>query len=257
MSRLFKANVIENKPLIKNHLLLTLQPTEKIKKPKPGQFFMVSIDDDHDPLLKRPFSIHRWSEGNIRILYRIAGRGTAILARKKPGEAMEVLGPLGNGFRFKKTDDKVLLIAGGLGIAPIYALAESIAGKKPLMFYGSRTKNELFGLEELNSIGINPTISTDDGTMGKKGNIVSVMKTFFKQNPSLTTQYSIYACGPEPMLKSLSLFALKNNIKGYIALEENMACGLGACLGCTVDTVKGYKRVCKEGPVFPIDEIIW
>lgn len=218
---------------------------------------MVSIDNDHDPLLKRPFSIHRWSEGNIKILYRIAGRGTAILAGKIPGETVEVLGPLGNGFPVKKSRNKIMLVAGGLGIAPIYALAESVADKEPLMFYGGRTKKELFGLNELNAIGIDPFISTDDGTMGKKGNIVNVLKSFFKYNSSLITQCSIYACGPGTMLKSLSSFAVRNNIKGYVALEENMACGLGACLGCTVNTTKGYKRVCKEGPVFPMEEIIW
>jgi dihydroorotate dehydrogenase electron transfer subunit len=257
LNRLFQATVVENRQIIKNHYLLTLHPLEKIKKPKPGNFFMLSVDSGLDPLLKRPFSVHRWLGGDFQLLYRIVGQGTAVLSKKKPDNRLDVIGPLGNGFSIKKSAATSILVAGGLGIAPIFALAESMYKKSPLLFYGARTKKEVLCLDELQSLGINPTVSTDDGTHGKKGNIITTLKNYLSRSSSPVTQTILYACGPEPMLRSLSLFAQKNKLKGYAALEQNMACGIGTCLGCVVQTVHGYKRVCKEGPVFPIEEILW
>jgi dihydroorotate dehydrogenase electron transfer subunit len=265
LSRLFKAAVTDNRQLIKNHYLLTLQPLKKIKKPRPGNFFMLSVDNGLDPLLKRPFSIYRSASGELQFIYRIVGKGTNILSKRKAGDALEVIGPLGNNFPVKKTQKNVVLIAGGLGIAPIFSLAETVAppppkkrkDTSPLLFYGARTKKEVLCTDELKRTGIDPIISTDDGTIGKKGNIVNVLKKFIAHNSSHITRYSFYACGPEPMLKALSPLAEKYKLNIHVALEQNMACGLGTCLGCVVKTRTGYKRVCKEGPVFPIEEIVW
>ena len=260
MSRLFKASIVENKQIIKNHFLLTLHPSSKIKRPKPGTFLMLSVNSGLDPLLKRPISIHSWLGGDFQLLYRVVGKGTDILSRRKPGDILEVLGPLGNGFSVTKKQSHNILIAGGLGIAPIFGLAEALVSSlktAPLLFYGARTKKEVLCLDKIQSLGIDPVIATDDGTFGRKGNIVSVLKKYLTQNAKLKTQNSIYACGPEPMLKAISDFAVKNGIKGFISLEKHMACGVGTCLGCVVSTAKGYKRVCKEGPVFPVDEIVW
>ncbi|GBD96129.1 MAG TPA: dihydroorotate dehydrogenase electron transfer subunit [Nitrospirae bacterium] len=262
MSRLFKASVSENKELIKNHYLLTLNPLKKIKKPEPGQFFMLSVDKGLDPLLKRPLSIHRLTGGNLQFLYRVVGSGTNILSEKKTGDILELIGPLGKGFPFKKTQKNIILVAGGLGIAPIFALAETLAKIPPpappvLLFQGARTEDEVLCIDKLKSIGIDPIISTDNGTLGEKGNIVSVLKKYLTRHSLPVNRYILYACGPEPMLKSLSSLAIKHKLKGYIALEQHMACGLGTCLGCVVNTIDGYKRVCKEGPVFPIEKIVW
>jgi dihydroorotate dehydrogenase electron transfer subunit len=278
LNRIFKASVKENKQLIKNHYLLTLQPLERIKQPQPGNFFMLSVDSGLDPLLKRPISIHRWLGSDFQLLYRIVGKGTKILSQRKPGDILDILGPLGNSFPYRKTQTKSLLVAGGLGIAPILALAEKITPPAPplikkgekralasgskgdlttLLFYGARTKEEVLCRDELKSIGIEPIISTDDGSFGKKGDIVSVLNKYIAHDSSPLTQYSLFACGPEPMLKSLSALARKKKLGGYVALEQNMACGVGTCLGCVVNTTKGYKRVCKEGPVFPVEEIVW
>jgi len=257
LNRLFQASVIENKNLIKNHYLLTLRPLEKIKKPKPGSFFMVAVANGLDPLLKRPISIHRWMDGNIQLLYRVAGRGTDILSRKKPGDSMELLGPLGNGFPAGNKLKNIILVAGGLGIAPIFALAESLIKRNPVLFYGARTKKEVLCTDELNAIGIAPVISTDDGSSGEKGNIVNILRKHVARHPSHAADQILFACGPEPMLKALSSMAKEFKMKGYAALEQNMACGIGTCLGCVVKTAKGYKRVCKEGPVFPFEELIW
>ncbi len=257
MNRLFKASVIENRHLIKNHCLLTLHPLEKIITPKPGKFFMLSVDTGLDPLLKRPFSIHRRFGEDFQILYRVAGKGTGILSKKKPGDILDVIGPLGNGFPALKTQEEIILAAGGLGIAPIFCLAESIKNKKPLLFYGARTKDEVLCLDELKALGIKPVITTDDGTIGRKGTVVDALNDFLTRHPSPVTRHSLYACGPEPMLRALGHTAKKFNLKGYIALEQYMACGLGTCLGCVINTKSGYKRVCKEGPVFRIDEVVW
>ena len=257
MGRLFKASVKENRQLIKDHYLLTLHPLEKIKKPVPGNFFMLSVDNGLDPLLKRPISIHRMAGNDFQLLYRAAGKGTAILSRKKTGDIIEILGPLGNGFPFDKKTENIIMVAGGIGIAPVFALAEAVSKKRPLLFYGARTKKEVLCIKELKSIKVDPVISTDDGTLGKKGNAVDSLKKYVKQHKADISDYTLFACGPEPMLEALSAFAVKNKIRGHIALEQNMACGLGTCLGCVVNTVNGYKRVCKEGPVFPVEEIVW
>jgi dihydroorotate dehydrogenase electron transfer subunit len=261
LSRLFKAAIKDNKQLIKNHYLLTLKPLDKIKKPRPGNFFMLSVNNGLDPLLKRPFSIYRSASGELQFIYRVVGKGTDILSKRKAGDKLEVIGPLGNNFPVKKTQKNIILIAGGLGIAPIFSLAESITPTRPptspLLFYGARTKREFLCMDELKSTGMDIITSTDDGTMGKKGNIVNVLKKFITRNSSHITHYSFYACGPEPMMKALSPLAEKYKLNMHVALEQNMACGLGTCLGCVVKTRTGYKRVCKEGPVFPIEEIIW
>lgn len=281
MSKLFKTTVKENKQLSETHYLITLHPFKKITNPKPGQFFMLSVNIGLDPLLKRPFSFHGQRGQGFQLLYRTVGKATNILKRKKPGDILEVMGPLGNGFPPVNRKIKPILIAGGLGVVPLVALAETIiqqsqiplrlntsqsrprlskSGRedfKPVFFIGAKTRKELLCVNKLKSIGIKPIISTDDGSLGKKGTVVDVLNNFFTSHFSLTTSHLLYACGPKTMLREISLTAKKYGIKGYMALEENMACGIGACLSCVVNTKDGFKRVCKEGPVFPIEEIIW
>ncbi len=218
---------------------------------------MVAVDTGLDPLLKRPFSVHRWIDGDFQLLYRVVGKGTKILSEKKPGNALDILGPLGKGFPSPKKDQQVILVAGGLGVAPIFAMAEHIKKKSPLLFYGAKTKKGVLLIDEFRSLGIDPIVSTDDGSLGRKGNIVNVLNKYVTRHPSPVTRHVLYACGPEIMLKALSDLASELKMKGYVAMEQNMACGIGTCLGCVVKTRKGHKRVCKEGPVFPIEEIVW
>lgn len=258
MSKLFKAFIKENKQITCNYYLLTLHPLVKLKRPDPGQFFMLSVDNRLDPLLKRPFSLYRWLGGDFQLLYRVVGRGTGILKEKKKGDMLEVMGPFGNGFPFKKRrGKKIILAAGGLGIASVFSLAEAVLREKPLLFYGARTARELLCLNEIRSLRINPIISTDDGTSGARGLITDLLEDFLARQSSSITNYCLYSCGPKPMLKTISALAGRYNLEGYLALEENMACGVGTCLGCVINTRDGYKRVCKEGPVFYINEVIW
>jgi len=257
LSRLFRASIKENSSLTENHYLLTIHPLKKIVKPKPGQFFMLSINSRTDPLLRRPFSLFRWLGGDLQLIYRIVGKATMILKDKKPGAILDVIGPLGNGFPMINGEEKAILIGGGLGVVPLFALAEKIKDKRPVFFLGAKTKKELLCIAELRSIGIKPIIATDDGSLGQKGVITDVVKGFLTCHSSLVARHCLYACGPKPMLRELSSISVKYGLRGYIALEENMACGIGACLSCVVNTKDGYKRVCKEGPVFPIEEIVW
>jgi len=257
LSRLFRASIKENRQLAKNHYLITLHPPVKIKKPRPGQFFMLSAVNSLDPLLKRPFSLYRWLGQDFQILYKVVGKLTNILKDKKPHDTLEIIGPLGNGFPIIKGEDKPILIGGGLGAVPLFSLAETIADKKPLFFIGARNKNELLCIAELKTIGIKPIIATDDGSAGEKGTVVGVVNNFFTSHFSPLTSHLLYACGPRTMLRELFILAEKFKLKGYFALEENMACGIGACLSCVVNTRSGFKRVCKEGPVFSMEEIVW
>ena len=258
MSKIFEISVRENRKITENHYILTATPSEDIGEPLPGQFFMVSAGQGMDPLLKRPFSLHRWLGGDFQLMYRVVGKATAILKDKGPGEVLDVIGPLGNGFQVSENGEKLpLLVAGGIGVAPIFALAESLSRFKPEFFYGARTGGEVLCAEELKSLGINPVISTDDGTSGEEGTVIDLLNIFLSSNARPHDLYHIYACGPKPMLRSLSLLADEYNIGGSMALEESMACGIGTCLGCVVNTTNGFKRVCKEGPVFPMADILW
>jgi dihydroorotate dehydrogenase electron transfer subunit len=257
LSKYIRAKITENTPVNKDHNLLSLSQDNIQQHPLPGQFYMIGTDFSYDPLLKRPFSIFREASGVLQFLYRIKGKGTERMKEMKKGDNVSLLGPLGNGYPLHGRNLTPVLVAGGIGIASLFPLAEKLSGNVHL-FYGARTKNELLMLNELKGLVRKELIiSTDDGSEGAKGKIVDVFDNFFTRHSSLVTRHSLYACGPTPMLKAVSKFALEKEIKGYISMEENMACGVGACLGCTVKTKKGYKRVCKEGPVFPIEEIVW
>lgn len=243
--------------MAEGHFLLTVCPLEPIIEPNPGQFFMLSLDKRLDPLLKRPFSLHRFISGDLQFLYRVVGKATSILKEKKAGDILELIGPLGNGFPLDEIERvKPILVAGGMGIAPLVALTDRIAKEEPLFFYGARTKAEVLCLNELSFIGVTPKISTDDGSVGRKGFITELVDEFLSKHQSFDN-YTIYACGPKPMLSVLAAIAKRHKVKAYMALEESMACGVGACLGCVIKTVDGYKRVCKEGPVFSFNDIMW
>jgi len=261
LSKYIRAKITENTPINKDHNLLVLSPDNIQQHPLPGQFYMIGTDFSYDPLLKRPFSIFRETSsaegGELQFLYRIKGKGTKRLKEMKKGETVNLLGPLGNGYPMPGKNLTPILIAGGIGIASLFPLAEKLSGNIHL-FYGARTKNELLMLNELKGLVKKELlISADDGSEGTKGTVVDVLNNFFTRHSSLVTRHLLYACGPSPMLEAVSKFAAEKGIKGYISMEENMACGVGACLGCTVKTKKGYKRVCKEGPVFSAEEIVW
>jgi dihydroorotate dehydrogenase electron transfer subunit len=275
LSRFFKAEVISNLPLNSKNSLLTLKPSESVIDTKPGQFYMMEVCNGRDPFLMRPFSLFRKTHAGIQFLYEIRGKGTTMMKGFKVGEVIKLLGPLGKGYPEPEKDNVPLLVAGGIGIASIFSLAE-IFGKKACLFYGARNREGLLMLDELKGLVGELIISTDDGSMGYKGTVIDALNDFLMQTQAKACDYIIYGCGHKQMLEVLTRTALKNGINGYISAEENMACGLGACLGCAIrvksreqrakdlnsilspqPSAPCYKMVCKDGPVFPIEEIEW
>lgn len=253
-----KAKLLSNKRVKDNYLHCILEAPAIAKNARPGEFVNIRITDTLDPLLRRPLSIHAVKGQTIEVLYEVVGRSTQVLSKKKAGESLDIIGSLGNGFNYQEPRAKSqgsILVGGGMGVAPLVFLAKKIGGRRATVLIGAKTKNHIHCEKEFKELGCEVKVSTDDGSKGFKGRITGLLK-----NLLLTTDYrlsAIYACGPRPMLKEIALISKEKNIPAQISLEEHMACGIGACLGCVVNTKDGYKRVCKDGPVFEAKEIIW
>jgi len=262
-----KAKVIDNKRVKGNYFHCIFNAPRIQRKAKSGQFVNIKITDGTEPLLRRPFSIHQLNKSNIEILYEVVGEGTRLLSKKKTGEYLDIIGPLGNGFDLQcarpVTKHSLVLVAGGMGVAPLVFLAQALkrktSGKKCLseilVLIGARTKGQILCEKEFKSLGCSVKIATDDGSSGFHGRVTDLLKERITHYTLHITQ--IYACGSKPMLRAISNISVQKNIPAQISLEEHMACGIGACLGCVVDTKEGFKRVCKDGPVFEADQIIW
>ena len=210
----------------------------------PGEFVEIKLDNYY---LRRPISVCDYSDNHLDLLYKVLGHGTKDMTTYKQGKELDVIVNLGNGFDITKSK-KPLLIAGGIGIAPMFALARKFneLNIKPTIIYGAASKKDIVLVQKLQELG-NLIICSDDGTIGYKGNVVS----YLKENNIEFDKY--YACGPQVMLKYLAM--LTN--QGYVSLEARMGCGFGACMGCSIQTTNGPKRVCKEGPVFEASEVIF
>ena len=210
----------------------------------PGEFVEVKLDNYY---LRRPISVCDYSSNHLDLLYKVLGHGTKDMTTYSVNKELDVIINLGNGFDVDASY-KPLLIAGGIGIAPMIALAKAFNNKnvKPTIIYGAAKKEDLVLIKELQELG-NLIICTDDGSLGYKGNVVS----YLKENHVDFDKY--YACGPQVMLKYLALYS----VEGYVSLEARMGCGFGACMGCSIKTTNGPKRVCKEGPVFEAGEVIF
>ncbi|MEJ2697893.1 MAG: dihydroorotate dehydrogenase electron transfer subunit [Candidatus Sulfobium sp.] len=256
MSRYFRARIGENRPLHQNHNLLSLINLDEMAEPSPGQFYMIGAGKSYDPLLKRAFSLFRRIPAGLQLLYRVRGKGTALLASMREGEVLDVIGPLGNSYPLPGEDKVPVVIGGGIGIASVFSLAERLS-RSCHVFYGARMENELFLAGELSDVYENLVLCTDDGSCGIKGTVVDVLCDFMRRHTTASSAPVVYACGPVPMLRRVAETVLSLGVQGYVSLEENMACGIGACLGCVVKTKTGYKRVCREGPIFDVSEILW
>jgi dihydroorotate dehydrogenase electron transfer subunit len=258
------AKILEKEEVAPKHYRFRLDAPLIAQHAKPGQFIHVRISTQYTPLLRRPFSIHRISNSWIEILFRIVGTGTKLLAEKNVGEVLDILGPLGNGFRIRDDIFTAVLVAGGIGVAPLFALAEELRQVAEVrMLIGSKTAEGILCREALEELGIDVQVATDDGSYGTKGMVTDLLEDFLATfaSPSLP----IYGCGPIPMLKVLSEIAQLYTSPCQISLETTIACGVGACLGCVVKVIDtsafpkhvSYKRICKDGPVFEAKEILW
>ena len=211
----------------------------------PGQFVNIKLDGK---FLRRPISVCDYNEETITLIYKVVGEGTEQMANMKPGEKLDVLVGLGNGFNPEKGGDKPLLIGGGVGIPPLYNLCKELLkmGKTPTVILGFNTKDEIFYEDAFKNLGVEVIVTTVDGSYGVKGFVTDVLKDI---------NYSyFYTCGPEPMLKAVYK---ATTTSGQMSFEKRMGCGFGACMGCSCKTITGYKRICKEGPVMHKEEILW
>ena len=206
----------------------------------PGQFVNIRVQGQ---FLRRPISVCNITDGILTIIYRVVGVGTEAMSHLPVGTQLDVLTVLGNGYDLSKAGEAPLLVGGGVGVPPMYMLARQLreAGKKVRVILGFNTKDEVFYEEEFRALGCDVTVTTVDGSHGVKG---------FVTNALDGQQSYYYTCGPLPMIKALIQAAGTN---GEVSMEERMGCGFGACMGCTIQTTQGPKRVCKEGPVFPAE----
>jgi len=210
----------------------------------PGQFLEITIPGF---FLRRPLSVCDWEDGSVTILYRAVGDGTRALAKMKPGKTIDALCGLGNGFDVTACGEKTLVIGGGIGVPPMYGLARRLlaAGKTPIAILGFNTAQERFYEEEFRALGVQTVVTTADGSYGVRGFVTDALPEVYD---------TFCACGPLPMLRALCRAADK---PGFLSLEARMGCGFGACMGCTIETLNGPKRVCREGPVFRKEELLW
>ena len=210
----------------------------------PGQFVNIQLAGK---FLRRPISVCDWDEKTLTIIYKVVGKGTEQMRRMASGEVLDLLTGLGNGYDLTLSGNKPLLLGGGVGVPPMYALAKALIGegKTVSVVLGFNKENEVFYEEEFKALGCHVTVTTADGSYGKKGFVTD----------ALTEDYTyFYTCGPEPMLKAVYR---ATNSSGQMSFEERMGCGFGACMGCSCKTLTGYKRICKDGPVMKKEEILW
>ncbi len=263
---------------------LTLDCSKDHHPPIPGQFYNIRCSERMDPLLRRPFSMHRLTKENgllcLQILYRVIGKGTEWLSARKKGETLDLIGPLGNGFVLNARTD-VVLAARGIGIAPLCAVAEAVRSTAPEsrlhLLMGARFKDRVFYQEELERLG-RLYLYTDDGSLGFRGRAPELLLHLLETGKVPRT-CSLYACGPAPMLMELSALSQRFGFEGQVALETHMGCGFGACLSCAIplrpDSIKKtplwkkpalqwsedgctcYSLICKDGPVYDIREVDW
>lgn len=253
MSRHFRAEVLSRERLTDRHAIIRLKPLEKTSPPVPGQFYLLRVSDSFDPLLRRPFSIFSFSEGELGFLFLWKGKGTEMLFNLKPSEQIEIIGPLGRGYPLPEQKTAPLVVAGGMGIASLFPLLKTIK-KKTLFIYGTKTKRDVLLKEQLNSLEyVRTIICTEDGTDGIKATVIEPLEDYLQR--STDKNITVYACGPDGMITAVKKVTDRYSLKGYFSLEERMACGIGACLGCVRKTSKGMKRVCREGPVFSSEEL--
>jgi len=257
------ARVLSNEQVLRYpgavYFLMQIEADAIAGEGRPGQFLMLKCDNNC--LLRRPLSIHGVSlGGQVRLLYRVVtdaaggaeGRGTGWLSQLREGDSVDVIGPLGNGFSVAAKSGKLLLVAGGIGIAPLSFLAEKSVteGREVVLLMGARSAAGMLTQNMLPS-GVTCVFTTDDGSAGKKGPVTEILPEYMEWADQ------VFACGPRAMLERMASLPAAGSASVQVSLEVRMGCGSGACYGCSIKTLNGMRRVCREGPVFDIKDIIW
>ncbi|MFK2824933.1 dihydroorotate dehydrogenase electron transfer subunit [Bacillus sp. B190/17] len=249
--------VLSQESIAKNIYELTLQGELVQEMNEPGRFVHLKVNGQMMPLLRRPISIANIDQANSRftMIYRAEGEGTKLLAEKKPGDQVDVLGPLGNGFPVDEaqTGETAILVGGGIGVPPLYELSKRLNAKgvKTIHVLGFQSADAVFYMDKFSELG-ETYVATVDGSLGTKGFVTDTIRQFHLQADIL------YSCGPISMLRALEELQLTK--KGFISLEERMGCGIGACFACVCHTQNDptgteYRKVCSDGPVFPMGEV--
>jgi dihydroorotate dehydrogenase electron transfer subunit len=257
--------LLSREEISKDVFKLTLSSSQISRKAKPGNFVHLKVNSGSDgsPLLRRPFSIHSVDRAGKRfeILLKVVGKGSAILSAKSPGEKVDLLGPIGNSFSHPSKGKEPVLVAGGMGIAPLWflytRLARRLSSENITVYLGAKSKRELLYAEKLKDTGAKLILSTDDGSAGKKGLVTEVFLKEMKRRGRDAKRLAVYSCGPHRMLRRMSQIAKSLDLWCQVSLETHMACGVGACWGCVVKgNNETYKRVCVDGPVFDAREVV-
>ena len=233
-----------NKKIAKNIWEMTLFG-DISEIPKPGQFVNIKIDGLY---LRRPISVCDTDGKSLTLVYKVVGEGTEKMSEMSHGGSLDILLPLGNGYDISNGENSVI-IGGGVGVPPMYMLCKRLleTGKNPIVILGFNTKDEVFYADKFEKLGVKTIVTTADGSFGKKGFVTDALG-------DIKTYSYFFACGPEPMLKAVCGVS---KTSGQLSFEERMGCGFGACMGCSCKTKYGVKRICKDGPVFEKEEIIW
>jgi len=253
MKKIITGEIIANSQIAAEHFLLRIKTPFLAEQAIPGQFVTIKVQADiADPLLRIPLAVHDIDTDNISLLYRVVGKATNILSTRKITEEISVLGPLGNGFKLTKNGNAIL-VAGGIGIAPLYFLAKRLLkqNNKTTVFIGACNCDHILYAEEFRKIGAEVQCATEDGSLGYKGRITELLDSRLRENDEV----AVYASGPNQMLNALGKITKQLNIPAQLSMEAYMACGIGVCRGCAVSTVAGYKLCCKDGPVFNAAEL--
>ncbi len=259
MSVLAEARILKQEEVAPGCHRMLLQAPEAAGRAAPGQFMHVRCGSSADPLLRRPLSVHDVDrgKGTLTLLYRAAGRGTALLAGLGPGAGISLMGPLGRGFSLPAGAGlRVALAAGGIGVAPLYFLLKELVSRDFFVYVlvGAQTAEDLLCGDDFKLLGSRTSFATDDGSCGHKGPVTDLLESLLASGGVDL----VYACGPPPMLKRVAGLLTGTGVPGEISLERHMGCGVGACLSCVCKVRSGaYRRVCADGPVFPVEEVVW
>jgi dihydroorotate dehydrogenase electron transfer subunit len=262
--RYFDARIIENRALGNGYFVIRLGGCDSLASSRPGQFMMLRGDWGRDPLLPRPMSLLSVApEGRADLLGRAVGRGTKLLEAALPGTRVSVLGPLGNGFPDPASDLVDLLVAGGVGMPPLFMQAEHAARRGLVerceMIYGGRTSRDLVLLAEMRSLGLATHLATEDGSVGRRGRVTAALEARIEHHRNATPggKLRIMACGPREMLWAVARIAASHAIECHVSVEEQMACGIGVCLGCAIPARSHpFRYACSDGPVFLASDLL-
>ncbi len=271
----FQGRIIEHLEVQPSYWRMRILSPQLAELARPGHFVHVlpSRSSSFDPLLRRAFSIFNTEKESFEILYRVNGRGTTLLSQLAAGQEVDFLGPLGQTFAHEATDlarlqvSKIVLVGGGVGVPPMVFLGKFLcshfAAEEITAIVGARSENELIGIDELTRLGIQPVITTDDGSAGSRGLVTEPLEEQLSRWQGDNTSPLVYACGPWPMLKAVASLCHRYEVLCQVSLEENMPCGIGVCNGCVIpvqgasDDYGSYRRICIDGPVMWSHDVLW